>query len=269
VDGKIIEGSFHSHQVPLKNANKDEGQLKILQEWLSSYRISELLPDGKPTAQILDIIPKEDGKKLGQIKASHDSYVGLNLPKWEDYGVKKGDEESCTQVTGSFLEKVIEDNPSTVRIFSPDELESNKLDAVLNKSGRNFQWDEYSRAKGGRVIEVLSEHCCQGFLQGYTLTGRVGIFPSYESFLGIIHTMMIQYSKFMKIAREVKWRGDLPSINYIETSTWTRQEHNGFSHQNPSFIGAVLNVKAETARVSSSPERFYPCLEGQVLTVTD
>ena len=160
------------------------------------------------------------------------------------------------KVTGSFLDKVFQENPKTIRLFSPDELESNKLDAVLNHTQRNFQWDQYSADNGGRVIEVLSEHNCQGFMQGYTLTGRTAIFPSYESFLGIVHTMMVQYSKFVKIAREVKWRGDLPSINYIETSTWARQEHNGFSHQNPSFIGAVLNVKPEAARVSLlSPAR--------------
>merc|ERR1711964_633456 len=101
---------------------------------------------------------------------------------------------------------------------------------------------------------ILSEHTCQGFLQGYTLTGRTGIFPSYESFLGIIHTMMVQYSKFNKMARETAWRTDLSSINYIETSTWTRQEHNGFSHQNPSFIGAVLNLKPDAARVYFPPD---------------
>jgi xylulose-5-phosphate/fructose-6-phosphate phosphoketolase len=156
------------------------------------------------------------------------------------------------KATGSFLDKVFQENPKTIRLFSPDELESNKLDAVLNHTQRNFQWDQYSAGNGGRVIEVLSEHNCQGFMQGYTLTGRTAIFPSYESFLGIVHTMMVQYSKFVKIAREVKWRGDLPSINYIETSTWARQEHNGFSHQNPSFIGAVLNIKPEAARVSPS-----------------
>lgn len=114
--------------------------------------------------------------------------------------------------------------------------------------------DEFSHAKGGRVIEILSEHTCQGFLQGYTLTGRTGVFPSYESFLGIIHTMMVQYSKFNKMARETNWRSDISSINYIETSTWTRQEHNGFSHQNPSFIGAVLNLKPSAARVYFPPD---------------
>jgi xylulose-5-phosphate/fructose-6-phosphate phosphoketolase len=198
---------------------------------------------------VLATLPKNDTKKLGQNRASYDPKIELNLSDWKPFGVGQGAEESCMKLTGKFLDQVLQDNPTSVRIFSPDELESNKLAALLDHTGRNFQWDQYSRASGGRVIELLSEHCCQGYLQGYTLTGRIGVFPSYESFLGIIHTMMVQYSKFVKVSREIKWRGAVPSINYIETSTWTRQEHNGFSHQNPSFIGAVLNLKAEAARV--------------------
>lgn len=230
--------------------NSSDTQLKVLEDWLSSYKINELIRDGKPTDPVLDTLPKDNEKKLGQLKASYDPYIGLKAVDWKDFSVEKGTDQSCMKVTGKFLDKVFQENPTTIRLFSPDELESNKLDAILNHTQRNFQWDEYSRANGGRVIEVLSEHDCQGFMQGYTLTGRTSLFPSYESFLGIVHTMMVQYSKFVKIAREVKWRGDLPSINYIETSTWTRQEHNGFSHQNPSFIGAVLNIKPEAARVS-------------------
>jgi xylulose-5-phosphate/fructose-6-phosphate phosphoketolase len=146
-------------------------------------------------------------------------------------------------------------NPQTFRIFSPDELVSNKLDAVFDVTSRNFQWDVASRGQDGRVIEILSEHVCQGMLQGYTLTGRTGIFPSYEAFLGIIHTMMVQYSKFIKVANE-SWRKDFPcgSLNYIETSTWARQEHNGFSHQNPGFIGAILALKPKFARVYLPPD---------------
>ncbi|KAJ4285981.1 hypothetical protein N0V88_008168 [Collariella sp. IMI 366227] len=254
VDGKIIEGSFHSHQVPLPKANSDEGQLKELQDWLASYKIHELIRDGGPTESVLSILPTDDSKKLGQIKTSYDPYTPLKPVDWKKFGVEKGIEQSCMQATGAFLDAVFSTNPKTIRLFSPDELESNKLSAVLDHTQRNFQWDKYSRGNGGRVIEVLSEHSCQGFMQGYTITGRTSLFPSYESFLGIVHTMMVQYSKFVKIAREVKWRGELPSINYIETSTWARQEHNGFSHQNPSFIGAVLNIKPEAARVYLPPD---------------
>lgn len=145
-------------------------------------------------------------------------------------------------------------NLHSFRIWSPDELLSNKLGATLRDRGRNMQWDPLAREPKGRVIEMLSEHTCQGMLQGYTLTGRTGLFPSYESFLGIVATMMVQYAKFMKMSREVPWRQDVSSINYIETSTWARQEHNGFSHQNPSFIGAVLNLKSSIARVYLPPD---------------
>ncbi|TDZ34364.1 putative phosphoketolase [Colletotrichum spinosum] len=254
VDGVFIEGSFKSHQVPLAKAGSDKTHLEKLDEWLSRYEIGNLLADGKPNASILQSLPENDSKKLGQLKDAYDPYVGLNLPDWKPLAVNPGEQVSCMKITGQLLDKVMLENPHSFRMFSPDELESNKLDAILNHTGRNFQWDEYSRAQGGRLIEILSEHCCQGFMQGYTLTGRVGLFPSYESFLGIVHTMMVQYAKFNKVAREVKWRGDLASINYIETSTWTRQEHNGFSHQNPSFIGAVLNLKAEAARVYLPPD---------------
>ena len=145
-------------------------------------------------------------------------------------------------------------NKSTFRIFSPDELYSNKLDGSLKVTNRNFQWDPASRARGGRIIEILSEHTCQGMLQGYTLTGRTGLFPSYEAFLGIIQTMMVQYAKFVKLGRNVPWYRPKGSLNYLVTSTWTRQEHNGFSHQNPGFIGAVLNLKPEAARVYLPPD---------------
>lgn len=115
--------------------------------------------------------------------------------------MEKGTQESAMKTIGKLIDEVFMRNPHSVRLFSPDELESNKLDGALSHTGRNFQWDEFSNTKGGRVIEVLSEHMCQGFMQGYTLTGRIGIFPSYESFLGIVHTMMVQYAKFMKMVR--------------------------------------------------------------------
>lgn len=255
VDGKIVEGSFRSHQVPLPKAGEDETQLGLLREWLESYKIDELLEDdGRPVQRILDTMPQRDERKLGQVKDTYAPDVGLEAVDWRSFTVERKSTASCMATTGDFLDAVFQANPQRIRLFSPDELESNKLHAILDHTQRNFQWDEYSRANGGRVIETLSEHQCQGFMQGYTLTGRTALFPSYESFLGIVHTMMVQYSKFVKIAKEVSWRGELSSINYIETSTWARQEHNGFSHQNPSFIGAVLNIKPELARVYLPPD---------------
>lgn len=202
VHGEIMEGSFRAHQVPLMAAKKDSEELKQLQEWLGSYKPAEFFTkEGSLAKAILDIIPAEDSKKLGQQAITYSEHEVLKLPDWKEYAVKKGGQASCMQTIGDLLDKVMVDNPKSFRIFSPDELVSNKLDAVFNHTGRNFQWDEFSNARGGRVIEILSEHTCQGFLQGYTLTGRTGLFPSYESFLGIIHTMMVQYSKFNKMVR--------------------------------------------------------------------
>lgn len=255
VHGQQIEGSFRSHQVPLPAAKSDPEELRALQEWLSSYSPKELFgDDGQVIETTLSIVPKDDDKKLGQRKETYDVYMPLKVPEWQQFAIQKDAQQSPMKTIGRLLDQVVVDNPKTFRIFSPDELVSNKLDAVFEHTGRNFQWDEASRNKGGRVIEMLSEHTLQGFLQGYTLTGRVGVFPSYESFLGIVHTMMVQFGKFAKMAHETRWRKNIGSINYIETSTWTRQEHNGFSHQNPSFIGAVLNLKPDAARVYLPPD---------------
>lgn len=269
VNGEIVEGSFHAHQVPLTAAKKDKEQLEKLQKWLLSYGPADLFTEsGAPIESITNIIPVDNDKKLGQRIETYKNYEKLHVPDWQDWGVEKGGEESCMKAIGNFMDQVIVDNPKSFRIFSPDELVSNKLDGIFKHTGRNFQWDQFSNAGGGRVIEILSEHVCQGFLQGYTLTGRTGVFPSYESFLGIIHTMMVQYSKFTKMAFETKWRGDISSINYIETSTWTRQEHNGFSHQNPSFIGAVLNLKPSAARVYLPPDAVSINYRKTLLTIS-
>lgn len=255
VHGEFVEGSFKAHQVPLAAAKTDPEELKQLQAWLESYKPKELFKEnGDVLDEIKSIIPTQPERRLGQNKKVYDTYEGLGPIDWRKFVAKKGTSESCMKAVGKLLEQVVKDNPKTFRIFSPDEFESNKLDAVLNSTNRNFQWDQFSNARGGRVTETLSEHQCQGWLQGYTLTGRVGLFPSYEAFLGIIHTMMVQYAKFGKMASECSWRKPIGSINYLETSTWTRQEHNGFSHQNPSFIGAVLNLKPDAARVYFPPD---------------
>lgn len=198
--GKFIEGSYHSHQVPLPKAKTDEEELGLLQKWLSSYKPEELFTeDGDVIDEVKSVIPIDDKKKLGQRVEGYNSYAPPKLPDWKSFCAQTGSEASAMKLIGQFINQTFKDNPSTVRLFSPDELESNKLDAVFEGTSRNFQWDQFANARGGRVIEVLSEHMCQGFMQGYTLTGRTGIFPSYESFLGIIHTMMVQYSKFLKM----------------------------------------------------------------------
>ncbi|KAJ7650731.1 phosphoketolase [Roridomyces roridus] len=253
--GEPIEGSFHSHQVPLPGAKTDPEQRTALQTWLESYKAKELFTaEGVPVPEVLSVVPEDVEKRLGQKKESFRAYVKLATPPWKEFCVEQGTQESCMKTVGQFLKAVIKENPTQFRIFSPDELVSNKLDAVLEDSSRNFQWDPETRARGGRVIEILSEHTCQAMLQGYTLTGRTGLFPSYEAFLGIIQTMMVQYSKFAKMGAETSWRQPCGSLNYLETSTWARQEHNGFSHQNPAFIGAVLHLKASMARVYLPPD---------------
>ncbi|KAK9466988.1 XFP N-terminal domain-containing protein [Lipomyces arxii] len=255
LDGVPIEGSFHSHQVPLPGAKTDMNQFKLLQEWLESYDVKSLLTaEGRPVDEILSLIPKVPSKRMGQVKETYNGYTSLDLPDWKPLAKKVGTQYSAMTAVGEYIDLALEHNPKNVRLFSPDELVSNKLDAVFKHTTRDFQWDPETRAKGGRVTEILSEHCCQGWMQGYTLTGRVGIFPSYEAFLGIIATMMVQYAKFMKMAKETKWRRDIGSLNYIETSTWTRQEHNGFSHQNPAFIGTVVKVKSQAARIYLPPD---------------
>ncbi|KAJ6466558.1 phosphoketolase [Mycena vitilis] len=253
--GEFIEGSFHSHQVPLPGAKTSAEELAALQAWLKSYHPEELFTaDGVPVPEVLSLVPESAEKRLGQRKEAFRGYTPLSVPEWEGFCSKQGTQDSCMKAVGRLLAAVVKENPDKFRIFSPDELVSNKLDAVLDVSGRNFQWDIESRAQGGRVVEILSEHTCQGMLQGYTLTGRTGLFPSYEAFLGIVQTMMVQYSKFTKMSGEFSWRQPCGSLNYLETSTWARQEHNGFSHQNPAFIGAVLNLKAATARVYLPPD---------------
>lgn len=171
-----------------------------LQKWLSDYKPEELFTArGDVIDEIKSVIPSKNEKKMGQRVEAYNNYIPVRMPDWKTFGVQKGSAQSAMKVIGKLINQIFVENPQTVRLFSPDELESNKLDAVFKDTNRNFQWDEFSNARGGRVIEVLSEHMCQGFMQGYTLTGRTGIFPSYESFLGIVHTMMVQYSKFVKM----------------------------------------------------------------------
>lgn len=222
VHGKFIEGSFHSHQVPLPNAGKDAEELQALQQWLAKYEPDKLFKEnGDVIDEVKSVIPSDDSKKLGQRFEAYKGYVPPDLPDWRQFCVEKGKQESAMKAIGKLIDQVFIQNPHNVRLFSPDELESNKLDGALAHTGRNFQWDEFSNAKGGRVIEVLSEHMCQGFMQGYTLTGRIGIFPSYESFLGIVHTMMVQYAKFMKMVSVLPF----PLRTRILTSHRRKRQH--------------------------------------------
>ncbi|KAF8331506.1 phosphoketolase [Cantharellus anzutake] len=272
VDGLPVLGSFRAHQVPLPAAKTDDKQLASLGEWLKSYdvtplivgdrgqseKVSRLPGDVHPEALFshtaLRILPKKVERRIGMIKESYAGYEPLDVPAFEDFVDTSKKEQSPMKAVGAYLVEVVKRNPTTFRIFSPDELGSNKLDKVFDVTHRLFQWDPETAHAGGRVVEMLSEHTLQGFLQGYSLTGRTGLFPSYEAFLGIVTTMVQQYAKFAKIAVETNWRTDVPSLNYIMTSTLWRQEHNGYSHQNPGFIGSLLTLPRSMVRVYLPPD---------------
>jgi xylulose-5-phosphate/fructose-6-phosphate phosphoketolase len=272
-DGVPIEGNFRSHQVPLKGVKSNPEHLELLENWFRSYHPEELFDEqGQPLPDILDQCPQGE-RRMGSNPHTFGGRMRqpLELPDIFNYavpvehpeageGCKRGERSvSNTYRVGQYLRDVIQENPSTFRIFCPDELESNRLYKVLDVTQRNYQWpteafDGEIGPDGGRIIELLSEHTCQAFLQGYLLTGRHGLFPSYEAFLGIVTTMMDQYAKFLKYSKEFPWRPPVSSLNYLETSTLWRQEHNGFSHQNPGFINSVLDQQADYARVYLPPD---------------
>ncbi len=273
LDGEPIEGSYRSHQIPVTDVKTNPAHLRLVENWLRSYHIEELFDqEGRPKPEILEQCPKGD-RRMGSNPHTFGGRIrrDLDLPDIFDYEVpikqvaagehapQKGSLISNAEQLAKYLKDVVLRNPHTFRIFSPDELESNKLTDVLEVTKRDYQWpipphNEKLSHHDGRVIEILSEHTIQAWLQGYLLTGRHGLFPSYEAFLNIIVSMMDQYSKFLKMSLEIPWRLPVASLNYLETSTLWRQEHNGFSHQSPGFINDVLNRKAKVSRVYLPPD---------------
>lgn len=256
VGEKRIEDNHYSHQVIAENAVKDPAELALLEEWLRSYRFDELFDGEKFDSDIDSLVPAPH-RRMGSnphTMGGDPVYRPLKLPALAQYqspSVCHMDDPSCGELSsmeqiGQFLRDVIRENEGerNFRIFSPDETYSNKLGAVFEVTNRTFVWPhkEWDKdlAWDGRVMEMLSEHSLQGLLQGYVLTGRHGVFPSYEAFVQIVASMADQYAKFLHIARDVEWRDKIPSLNYILTSSGWRQEHNGFSHQNPGFIDGVL-----------------------------
>ena len=243
-NGEKIEGNSLAHQVPLLNAKSDEKELKKLEEWLKSYKFEELFDfeKGEFKPWLDDFLP-EKSSRIGQNRFvdANLNFAELRLPEIRE---RISEKSLAMNAVGDFLKEVFEKNPENFHFFSPDETYSNKLDAIFKVTSRSWQREikpwEKDLAKNGRVTEILSEHSLQGLLQGYILTGRHGVLTSYEAFAPIISSMMDQYAKFLAQSKEVKWRGDLASLNYILTSTGWRQDHNGFSHQNPSFIDEVL-----------------------------
>jgi xylulose-5-phosphate/fructose-6-phosphate phosphoketolase len=264
VDGKPTEGTWRSHQVPLADVRNDPNHLRQLEEWLRSYRPEELFDEaGALRSELAALAPAGESRMSANPHANGGVLLkDLRLPDFRDYAVQVGapatQSSEATRVLGAFLRDVIVANPTTFRLFGPDETSSNRLDAVFEVTDRTWvaetrPTDEHL-APDGRVMEVLSEHLCQGWLEGYLLTGRHGLFSCYEAFIHVVDSMFNQHAKWLKMTREIPWRRPIASLNYLLTSHVWRQDHNGFSHQDPGFIDHVVNKKAEVIRVYLPPD---------------
>jgi xylulose-5-phosphate/fructose-6-phosphate phosphoketolase len=263
VDGRPVEGTWRSHQVPIAEARSSE-HLDQLEAWLRSYRPEELFDErGALVAELRALAPRGDRRMSANPNANGGVVLrDLVLPDFRDYAVEvpaPGTTTSeATRVLGSYLRDVVDRNRTTFRVFGPDETASNRLDAVLEVTDKAWvaemlPVDEHL-GRGGRVLEVLSEHLCQGWLEGYLLTGRHGLFNCYEAFIHIVDSMFNQHAKWLKATRHIAWRRPLASLTYLLTSHVWRQDHNGFSHQDPGFIDHVVNKKAEVIRVYLPPD---------------
>ncbi|WP_159795993.1 phosphoketolase family protein [Puerhibacterium puerhi] len=266
IDGKKTVGSWRAHQVPLASARDTEEHLRVLEQWLRSYRPEELFDaDGRVIEDVSALAP------TGTLRMSDNPHANgglllkdLRLPDFRDYAVDVphpgGAVAEAPRVLGQWLTDVVRLNPHNFRIFGPDETASNRLQAVYDATDK--QWDaefldaavDEHLARAGRVMEMLSEHQCQGWLEGYLLTGRHGLFNCYEAFIHIVDSMFNQHAKWLKVTNDIPWRRPIASLNYLLSSHVWRQDHNGFSHQDPGFIDHVLNKKAEIVRVYLPPD---------------
>ena len=266
VDGLPVQGTWRSHQVPLSDLATRPEHLEALEEWLHSYRPDELFDsEGCPTAALRELAPR-GARRMGSNPHANGGLLlqSLQLPDYRDYRVPvpepgRSNAES-TRVLGAYLRDVMKSNQAArnFRVFGPDETASNRLSALFEVTSKRFvgpieEHDEHL-AQDGRVMEVLSEHLCQGWLEGYLLTGRHGFFPCYEAFIHIVDSMFNQHAKWLKVSREIPWRRSIASLNYLLTSHVWRQDHNGFSHQDPGFIDHVVNKKADVIRVYLPPD---------------
>ena len=264
VDGQAVEGTFRAHQVPLPDARNDARHLRVLEEWLQSYRPDELFDaDGRPVEQLRALVPAGPRRMSANPVADGGRVlIDLRLPDWRQYGVEVSapgsSQHSATRVLGGWLRDVTAANPHNFLTFAPDELASNRLQDVLEVTGRRWeaQIGEHDEAldRHGRTVEVLSEHICQGLLEGYLLTGRHGLFTCYEAFIHIVDAMFNQHAKWLEASSQVSWRRPLASLNYLLSSHVWRQDHNGFTHQDPGFLDVVMNKKPEVVRVYLPPD---------------
>jgi xylulose-5-phosphate/fructose-6-phosphate phosphoketolase len=275
VDGLKTEGSWRSHQVPLANLQENPKHLQMLEQWLKSYRPQELFDEtGKLVADVAELAPKGN-RRMGANPHANGGLLlrELKLPDFRAYAVSVPVPGSvtaeATRQTGLFLRDVLKANAASAnfRVFGPDETASNRLTAVFEATDRTFtgeilESDEHL-SPDGRVMEVLSEHLCQGWLEGYLLTGRHGFFSCYEAFIHVVDSMFNQHAKWLKVSRQIPWRRPIASLTYLLTSHVWRQDHNGFSHQDPGFIDHVANKKADVIRIYLPPDA------NTLLSVTD
>ena len=266
VDGKQIEGTWRAHQVPVADLQTKPGHLKILETWMRSYKAEELFDEnGRLIPELAELAPKGE-RRMGANPNANGGLLlrDLVMPDFREYAVKvakPGTENAeATRVLGDFLRDVMKCNieSKNFRVFGPDETASNRLEAIYEVTDK--QWmepilpvDEHL-SQHGRVLEILSEHMCQGWLEGYLLTGRHGFFSCYEAFIHIIDSMFNQHAKWLKVTRGIEWRRPIASLNYLLTSHVWRQDHNGFTHQDPGFIDHVVNKKADIVRVYLPPD---------------
>ncbi|MDX3054859.1 phosphoketolase family protein [Streptomyces sp. NE06-03E] len=266
VDGLPVENTWRAHQVPLPGVRDDPGHLRQLEEWMRSYRPEELFDsEGRPTAQVLECVP-EGAARLGSTPYANGGQLlrDLPIPPLEDHAVRVDTPGTVlhepTRVLGGLLRDVMAATADRrdFRVVGPDETESNRLGALYEATGKAWQaevlpTDEHL-ARDGRVMEVLSEHLCEGWLEGYLLTGRHGLFSSYEAFAHIVDSMVNQHIKWLRTSRRLHWRAPIASLNYLLTSHVWRQDHNGFSHQDPGFVDHILNKSPEVVRVYLPPD---------------
>ncbi|MGQ2953041.1 MAG: phosphoketolase family protein [Agrobacterium sp.] len=266
VDGKMVEGHWRSHQVPVSNCRQDDGHRKILEDWMRSYNPDDLFDAKGMLKPELKALAPKGPRRMGANPHANGGLLRreLKTPDFRDYAVAVPSpgavEEQSTKILGDYLRDVMRLNQEqkNFRVFGPDETASNRLGSVLEATDRvwmaeTLETDDHLSADG-RVMEVLSEHMCQGWLEGYLLTGRHGLFSCYEAFIHIVDSMFNQHAKWLKVSSKLPWRKPVSSLNYLLTSHVWRQDHNGFSHQDPGFIDLVANKSADIVRVYLPPD---------------
>jgi xylulose-5-phosphate/fructose-6-phosphate phosphoketolase len=264
VDGQPVEGTWRSHQVPIAEVRSNPRHLAELERWMRGYQPERLFDESGALVPELAELPPVGQRRMSANPHTNGGLLlrNLRLPDFRDYAVDVTNPgatlSEATRVLGAFLRDVIRRNPDSFRLFGPDETTSNRLGSVFEVTDRVFEGEilpgDDHLAPSGRVLEVLSEHLCQGWLEGYLLTGRHGLFNCYEAFIHIVDSMFNQHAKWLKVTRDIPWRRPLASLNYLLSSHVWRQDHNGFSHQDPGFIDHVVNKKAEIVRVYLPPD---------------